>query len=60
MKYARKSYFLAPAQVLKLFLDWNARGPEYQQRMIALFQTSQMGSITQKEIDELEDLLRVD
>lgn len=60
MKYARKGYFVGPAQVLKLFLDWNVRGPEYQSRMVTLFQSSQMGQITQKEIDELEDLLRVD
>lgn len=60
MKYARKGYFVGPAQVLKLFLDWNVRGPEYQTRMVELFQSSQMGQITQREIDELEDLLRVD
>jgi hypothetical protein len=60
MKYARKGYFLGPAQVLKLFLDWNARGVDYQFRMIELFKSSEMGQITQREIDELEDLLRVD
>lgn len=60
MKYARKGYFAGPAQVLKLFLDWERRGPEYRDRMIELFRTSQMGQITQKEIDELEQLLNVD
>lgn len=60
MKYARKGYFAGPSEVLKLFQDWDKRGPEYRKRMEELFTTSKMGSITQKEIDELEDMLRVD
>lgn len=67
-KYARKGYFLRPVEALKLFLDWTNRGDEYRNRMIELFQESSKGKksdenpdgMTQKEIDELESLLRID
>lgn len=67
-KYSRKGYFLGPAQALKLFIDWNNRGSEYQSRIIDLFTKSEMGEkskdnpngISQQEIDELEALLRID
>lgn len=67
-KYARKGYFLRPAEALKLFLDWTARGEEYRTRMVELFSESAKGKVsaenpngmTQEEIDELESLLRID
>lgn len=67
-KYARKGYFMRPAQALKLFIDWNNRGTEYQEKIIALFSESSKGKksednpdgMTQEEIDELEALLRID
>lgn len=67
-KYARKGYFLRPAEALKLFLDWTNRGDDYRQRMVELFQESAKGKassenpngMTQEEIDELESLLRID
>jgi hypothetical protein len=64
-KYARKGYFMRPVEALKLFQDWTNRGPEYQTRMTELFTKSmagkgKRGGISQKEIDELEALLRVD
>lgn len=68
-KYARKSYFMRPAEALKLFSDWTNRGSEYQQKITDLFIESAKGKedpeknpdgITQKEIDELEALLRID
>lgn len=68
-KYARKGYFLRPAEALKLFADWTNRGTEYQQRITDLFIESAKGKadpdknpegITQQEIDELEALLRID
>lgn len=67
-KYARKGYFMRPAQALKLFIDWTNRGEEYQNRLIDLFSQSTLGKksednpdgMTQEEIDELETLLRVD
>lgn len=67
-KYARKGYFLRPAEALKLFNDWMDRGEEYRVRIIELFQESTLGKksednpngMTQEEIDELETLLRID
>jgi hypothetical protein len=67
-KYARKGYFLRPAEALKLFNDWMDRGPEYRQRILELFTESGKGKksetnpegMTQEEIDELEALLRID
>lgn len=67
-KYARKGYFLRPAEALKLFCDWTDRGGDYRNRMIELFTESSKGKqsdknpdgMTQQEIDELESLLRVD
>lgn len=67
-KYARKGYFLRPMEALKLFLDWTERGDEYRTRMMELFGKSSTGKVseenpngmTQKEIDELEALLRID
>ena len=67
-KYARKGYFLRPAQALKLFLDWSERDEKYRTRMVELFGRSTVGKVseenpdgmTQQEIDELEALLRID
>lgn len=67
-KYAKKGYFMRPAEALKLFIDWTNRGEAYQNRIIALFTKSGKGKqdkdnlsgITQEEIDELEALLRID
>jgi hypothetical protein len=64
MKYSRKGYFLRPNQAIKLFLDWDARTPEYRIRLIELFKTSALSTeeqpMSQKEIDELEALLNID
>ena len=67
-KYAKKGYFMRPAEALKLFADWTNRGTEYQQRITELFIESAKGKkgddnpdgMTQEEINELESLLRVD
>jgi len=67
-KYSRKGYFLKPSEALKLFVDWDNRGPEYKERMLELFGKSSIGEksednpdgMTQEEIDELEALLRID
>lgn len=68
MKYARKGYFLRPAQALKLFIDCDERDDEYRSDLIKMFQKSAKGKkdannpdgMTQEEIDELEGLLRID
>ena len=67
-KYVRKGYFLRPLQALKLFVNWTDRGDDYRTRIIELFSESGKGKqaednpdgMTQKEIDELEKLLRID
>ncbi len=60
MKYGRKGYYMRPVEALKLFQDWDLRSDDYKKRMQDLFTTGQMGTLSQKEIDELESLLRVD
>jgi hypothetical protein len=61
MKYARKGYFTRPMQVVKLFLDWDGRTPEYRAKLIEGLNTSASGKeMTREEIDELEALLRID
>ncbi len=63
-KYARKGYYLSPKESLKLFQDWDGRSEEYRKRIIELFQTSaeatEENKMSQKEVDELEALLRID
>lgn len=67
-KYAKKGYFLKPAEALRLFLDWDSREPGYRMNMTRLFERSELGrqsqnnidGMTQEEIDELEGLLRID
>lgn len=67
-KYTRKGYFMRPAEALKLFNDWTDRGPDYRLRLLDLFKESEKGKVsdenpdgmTQKDIDELEALLRID
>ena len=67
-KYARKGYFMRPAETLKLFNDWSARDDSYRLRLLELFKESERGKVgpdnpdgmSQKEIDELESLLRID
>lgn len=61
MKYGRKGYHTRPAQLAKLFRDWDMRGPEYRNRLLELFREGEeAGELTQEEIDELEALLRID
>lgn len=61
MKYARKGYFLRPAEAMKLFMDWDNRDDEYRARLVELFTKGEgPGQMTREEIDELECLLRID
>lgn len=62
MKYGRKGYYMRPMEAMKLFADWQNRPQEYRERIAELFtrSDSQFGQMSQKEIDELESLLRVD
>jgi hypothetical protein len=68
-KYARKGYYMRPAEAIKLFNDWMDRDDNYRIRLIELFERSALGGfdpeenpngMTQEEIDEMEALLRID
>lgn len=67
-KYASKGYFMRPSEALKLFKDWTNRDLEYRRKLIALFDKSTLGlqsddninGLTQRDINELEALLRID
>jgi len=66
-KYAKKGYWLSPFEALKLFADWESRDDSYRARISELFVASKMVDsdgnqikMQQKEIDELEKLLRID
>jgi hypothetical protein len=60
MKYARKGYWMRPSEAIRLFMDWNDRGEEYQLHLFNAFKKSEMGKMSQEDIDELEALLRID
>lgn len=67
MKYSKKGYYLPTKEALKLFVDWTNRGEDYQHKLIESFakteETDEDGKkkeLSQKEIDELEALLRID
>jgi hypothetical protein len=63
-KYAKKGYWLAPRESLKLFKDWDLRSDDYKARLVELFEvadkSTEENKMSQKEVDELEALLRVD
>lgn len=61
MKYSRKGYWLPPMQALKLFIDWEGRTDEYRRRLYEYLQLANEGQgLTQEQVDELEELMRVD
>jgi len=60
IKYIKKGYWAPPSQLVKLFVDWESRPDEYRTRILELFRTSQLGNISEDEINELEALLRID
>lgn len=60
MKYGRKGYYIRPAEVMKLFSDWDARDDRYRSNIYELFKTSALGEISEEEINELEKLMRID
>lgn len=66
MKYAKKGYKVRPREVFKLFRDWDNRPKEYKDKLYELFDKIDIlgddgkTSATEKEIEELERLLRRD
>jgi hypothetical protein len=60
-KYVAKGYYAPPSEVIKLFQDWDNRTPEYRRKLIDEFIKIRNGQeLTQKEIDQLEALMRID
>ena len=60
MKYRDKGYWPPIMQVTKLFLDWDARSPEYRARILVFAKSSEANTLSPTDIDELERLLRID
>lgn len=63
IKYSKKGYWLGLVESVKLFLDWNERGFEYQEKLIDLIgkMKGPNGEEPSKEdIEELEKLMNVD
>lgn len=61
MKYAKKGYWLPPTQAVSLFLDWDKRDDEWRLKLINFLKLANSGEgLTQKQIDELEEMMMVD
>jgi len=61
MKYSKKGYWLPPLQSLQLFFDWDNRDDSYKIKLIEFVTTANNGhGLTQKEIDEMESMMRID
>ena len=61
MKYSKKGYWLPPTQALRLFFDWDMRSDEYKAELIRFVTMANNGTgLTQKEIDEMEKMMRID
>lgn len=63
VKYSKKGYWLPTTETMKLFLDWNERGPDYQNKLLDLLgkmKTPEGEEPSQKDIDELEKMMNID
>ena len=56
MKYNRKGYWPSTGQIVKLFLDWDDRTPEYKSKIIEFLNKTDP---TADEIDEMEKMMRM-
>ena len=61
MKYSRKGYNTRPAQIVKLFMDWDDREQSYRDTIIDfMFKANEGKGLEQEEVDHLEALMRID
>ena len=61
MKYSRKGYWLPPTHVLTLFEDWDSRSGEYKSKLYDYLAKANEGKgLTKEQVDELEELMRID
>jgi len=55
-KYAKKGYSIGIRELIKLFVEWQNRPPEYRNRLLELLRRE----LSEEEFTELERLLRID
>lgn len=61
MKYSKRGYWLRPLECLKLFVDWSDRDEDYRIKLIDFLTKANGGNgLSEKEVDELEALMRID
>lgn len=63
IKYCKKGYWMGLTECVKLFLDWNERGPDYQNKLLELIgkmKTPAGEGPSKKDIEELEALMNID
>ena len=61
MKYSRRGYWLPPMQAARLFMDWDRRDEDYRFRLLDFIEKTSKGEgLTQEEVDELEEMMRID
>ncbi len=61
MKYGRKGYWLPPTHVLTLFEDWDSRSENYKSKLYDYLAKANEGKgLTKEQVDELEELMRID
>jgi len=61
IKYCNKGYKLKTAEIIKLFLDWEKRTPEYRKEIVQFFGDFEAGKqMTQAAVSAMYSMLRVD
>lgn len=63
IKYSKKGYWLGLGESVKLFLDWNERGTDYQIKLLGLIEkmkTPEGEEPSKEDIEQLEKLMNVD
>lgn len=59
-KYITKGYKIRPIEVLKLFIDWDNRGPEYRERLVSNLERLRNDQVSYSEWKELYKLMMID
>jgi len=61
IKYCNKGYRLKTAEIIKLFLDWEKRTPEYKREIVSFFDDLEAGKhMSQAAVGKLYSMLRID
>lgn len=60
-KYCNKGYRLKTSEIIKLFLDWEKRTPEYRKEIVSFFGDFEVGkNMTAAAVSAMYNMLRVD